>query len=157
MFSPEYLVICQHKIHVSGYGGANIRDVEEAIFILVLFVDAAHESSSGRKDLVDEDEDCLFGAELDTLANNIYELANGEICGDEVFLLIDGSDIRLLYLLADDLSRKSVTDHLKTKTELDRKSYRNPVGILLSNTFGFCLALLERMFVLELGTHDCDV
>jgi hypothetical protein len=38
-----------------------------------------------------------------------------------------------------------------------RRSYWNPIGVLLSNAFGFCLALLERMFILELGTHDCGI
>lgn len=88
--------------------GGNIRDVEEAIFVLVLFIDAAHEGSGRGEDLIDKDEDCLLGAKLDTLANNIDELADGEICGDEVLLLIDGSNVRLLYLLADDLSKQSV-------------------------------------------------
>lgn len=133
---------------------ANIRDVEEAIFVLVLVIDAAHEGSGGREDFIDEDEDCLLGAELDTLANNIDELADSEICGDEVLLLIDGSNIRFLYLLADDLLRQSV--HVKTLGEngVGMNPYRNAVGILLANAFGFCLALLEGVFVLEFGTHD---
>ena len=33
------------------------------------------------------------------------------------------------------------------------ETYGNAVGVLLTNAFGFCLALLEGMFVLELGTH----
>lgn len=37
------------------------------------------------------------------------------------------------------------------------KPYRNAVGVLLAYAFGFCLALLEWVFVLELGTHDCGV
>lgn len=35
----------------------------------------------------------------------------------------------------------------------DKWTYRNAVSILLANTFGFRLALLEGMFVLELGSH----
>lgn len=132
----------------------NIRDVEETIFVLVLFIDAAHEGSGGRKDLIDEDEDCFLRAELDTLANNIDELADGEICGDEVLLLIDGSDIRLLYLLADDLSKPLATVKILGENGEGRKSYRNAVGVLLANAFGFCLALLEGVFVLEFGTHN---
>jgi len=99
----------------------------------VLLVDAAHESGSGREDLIDENEDGLLGAELDALANDIDELADSQVCGDEVLLLVDSSDVRLLDLFADD---------------------RDAVGVLLANTFGFCLALLEGMLVLELGTHD---
>ena len=36
-------------------------------------------------------------------------------------------------------------------------TYWNAVGILLANAFGFCLALLERVLVLELGTHSDGV
>jgi hypothetical protein len=34
-------------------------------------------------------------------------------------------------------------------------TYRDAVGILCSNTLSFCLALLEGVLVLELGTHGC--
>ena len=73
------------------------------VLVLVLLVDAAHERSSGRQDLVDEDEDGLLGGQLDPLADHVDELAYGEICGNEVLLLIDGSDVALFHLLADDL------------------------------------------------------
>ena len=59
----------------------DVRNVQEAILILVLFVDRAHESSGGRQHFIDEDEDGLLWAELDSLADNIDELADGEICG----------------------------------------------------------------------------
>lgn len=45
----------------------------------MLLVDAAHESGRGRQDLVDEDEDGLFGRELNSLANNIDELADRQV------------------------------------------------------------------------------
>jgi len=32
-------------------------------------------------------------------------------------------------------------------------TYWDAVGVLLTNTLGFCLALLEGMLVLELGSH----
>jgi len=69
----------------------------------VFFVNAAHESGGGRENFIDENEDGLFGAELDALSNYVDELANGEICGDEVLLLVDGSDIRFFNLLTDNL------------------------------------------------------
>lgn len=68
----------------------------------MLLVDAAHEGGSGRQDLVDEDEDGLLGGELDALADDVDELADGEVGGDEVLLLVDGRDVGLLDLLADD-------------------------------------------------------
>jgi hypothetical protein len=69
---------------------------------LVLLVDRAHERSSWRQHLVDEDEDGLLGRQLDALADHVDELAYGEIGGYEVLLLVDGRDVRLLNLLADD-------------------------------------------------------
>jgi hypothetical protein len=80
-----------------------LRDVEEAVLVLVLLVDGGHERSGRGEDLVDEDEDGLLGRELDALADHVDELAHGEIGGDQVLLLIDGRDVRLLDLLADDL------------------------------------------------------
>lgn len=73
------------------------------VLILVLLVNAAHEGSRGRQNLVDEDEDGLLGRQLDALADHIDELADGEICGYQILLLVDGSDIRLLDLFANNL------------------------------------------------------
>lgn len=81
----------------------NVRDIEEAVLVLVLFVDAAHESGGRWQYLVDEDEDGLLGRKLDALANYVDELADCKVCGDQVLLLVDGGNVRLLDLLADDL------------------------------------------------------
>ena len=59
----------------------------------MLLVDAAHERSGRRKDLIDEDEDCLLRAQLDALPNNVHKLADCEIRRHQVLLLIDGCDI----------------------------------------------------------------
>ena len=67
----------------------------------MLLVNATHEGSSRGKDLVNEDEDGLLRAELDALADDVDELADGEIGGHEVLLLVDGRDVALLHLLAD--------------------------------------------------------
>lgn len=69
----------------------------------MLFIDAAHERSCGRQHLVHEDEDGLLGRKLDTLADHVNELPDGEVCWYEVLLLIDGSDVRLFDLLTDHL------------------------------------------------------
>ena len=45
----------------------------------MLFVDRAHQRRSRRKDLVDEDEDGLLRRELDSLPDDVDELANSEI------------------------------------------------------------------------------
>ena len=80
-----------------------VRDIQEPILILVLLVDAAHQRGSRRQDLIDEDENGLLRAKLDALADDVDELAHGEVGGDEVLLLVDGRDVALLHLLADHL------------------------------------------------------
>ena len=119
MFSPEYLPGGQHEL-AARQVELNVRDVKESVFVAVFLVDTRHECGRRRKDLVniqhmrllisscvsylvDEDEDGLLRRELDALADDIYELANGEVCWDEVLLLVDSCDVRLLDLLADDL------------------------------------------------------
>ena len=59
----------------------------------MLFINATHESSSWWKDFIDEDEDSLLWRQFDALADDIYELTDGEICWNEIFLLVDGSDV----------------------------------------------------------------
>lgn len=80
----------------------------------MFFVDAAHQSRSGRQNLIDEDENGLLRGELDTLADDVDELADGEICGHKVLLLVDSSDIRLLDLLTDHLC--NVDESVKCQT-----------------------------------------
>lgn len=69
----------------------------------MLVVDAAHESRRGREDLIDEDENGLFRRQLDALANDIYELTDSEVGGDQILLLVDGGDVGLLDFFADNL------------------------------------------------------
>lgn len=76
----------------------------------MLFVDAGHQGSRGRQGLVDKDEDGLLGGQLDALADDIDELANGEVGRHEVLLLVDGRNLALLDLLADNLDTKLVGD-----------------------------------------------
>ncbi len=83
---------------------------DSPVLILVLLVDAAHQGSGWRQNLIDEDEDGLLRGELDPLPDDVDELADGEICWYEVLLLVDGSDIALLDLFADDLEGECVSD-----------------------------------------------
>lgn len=75
------------------------------VLVLVLLVDAAHQCSSRRQNFVDEYEDSLLGRELDSLANNIDELPNGEVGGNKVLFLVYGRNVALLDLFADDLCK----------------------------------------------------
>lgn len=125
------------------------------ILILVLLVDAAHESSGWRKDLIYEDEDGLLGRQLDAFADDVNELAHGEVRRYEVLLLIDGSDITLLDLFANNLWRHVLVRDKGGDCGTVRMgdAYGNTVGVLLANTLGLGLALLEGVLVLELGSH----
>lgn len=72
----------------------------------MLVVDAAHKRRRGWKHLIDKDEDSLLRRQLDAFANNIYELADGEICRNQILLLVDGGDVGLFNLFADNLFGK---------------------------------------------------
>ncbi len=63
------------------------------ILIFVLFINAAHQRSRRRQDLIDEDEDGLLWRQLDALAYNVDKLAYGEIGGYQVLLFIDRCDV----------------------------------------------------------------
>jgi hypothetical protein len=88
----------------------------------VFLVDRAHERSGRRKDLIDEDEDGLFGRELDALADYVDELTDGEVSWDEVLLLVDSRNIRLLDLFADDWDTVGVLLALRGRIAVSRCS-----------------------------------
>ena len=75
--------------------GKNIRNVQESVFIFVLFINAAHECCSWWENLIDEDEDSFLWRKLYTLTNHVYKLSYREVGGNEIFLLVDSSDIWL--------------------------------------------------------------
>ena len=79
------------------------HDVKKPILILVFLVDRAHQGRGRWQDFIDEDEDGLLGRELDALADDVDELTNGQVGGDQVLLLVDGRDVGFLGLFADDL------------------------------------------------------
>ena len=89
----------RHHIHITtekirtANKGRSLRDVQEPILVFVLLVDGTHQRRRRWQDLVNEDEDGLFGRELDSFADDIDELADGEVGGDEVLLLIYRRDV----------------------------------------------------------------
>ena len=70
----------------------------------MFLINATHECGGWGKDLVHEDKDGFLWAELDAFADDVDELADGEICWHEILLLVDGRNVALLDLLADYLS-----------------------------------------------------
>ena len=79
------------------------RNIQEPILVLVLLIDRAHERGRRRKHLIHEDEDGLLRGELDALADDVDELADGQVRGDEVLLLVNGRDVGFFDFFADDL------------------------------------------------------
>jgi hypothetical protein len=63
---------------------ATVSHVEEAVLILVLFVDCRHQRSSWRQCVLHKDKDGLFWAKLNPLPNHIDKLANSKISRDKV-------------------------------------------------------------------------
>lgn len=59
----------------------------------MLLVNATHESSGRREDLIDEDEDGLLRGQLNALSDYVDKLAYGKIGGYEILLLVDGCDV----------------------------------------------------------------
>jgi len=126
----------------------------------VLLVNRRHECSGRREDLIDEDEDGLLGRKLDALADHVDELAHGQVGRDQVLLLIDGRDVRLLNLLADDLNGREASVMVFRRCDGCKArivTHRDAVGVLLPDALGLGLALLERVLVLELGAHGSGV
>jgi hypothetical protein len=79
-------------------------------------------------------------------------LSYGQIGGDEVLLLVDGGDVALLDLFADD------GDTVRVLLALNRKSCQlsgddDRCGGWTYDAFGLSLALLKGVLVLELGSH----
>ena len=139
-----------------GWGWKAVNGGDVPVLVFVLLVDAAHQRGGGRQDLINKDEDGLLGGQLDALADNVHELANREVGRHEVFLLVDRRDVRLFDLLADN------GDPIRVFLTLERRDgwlARTDMGDgrggrgRTHDTFGFSLALLEGVLVLELGSH----
>ena len=81
-----------------------MRNVEKSVFILVLFIDAAHKSSRRGQNFVDKDENGLFRSKLDTFANDIAELADRQVRRNKILLLVYGRNIGFFHLFADYLA-----------------------------------------------------
>lgn len=69
---------------------------------LVLLINARHQRRGWWQHLIHEDEDGLLRAQLDALPDHVHELTDRQIRGHEILLLVDGGDVGLLDLLADD-------------------------------------------------------
>ena len=84
-------------------------------------------------------------------------MADGEIGGDQVFLLVDGRNVRFLDLLTNNLRYHISNDASSESWAWDAATYWDAVCVLLADTLCLRLTLLERVLVLELGAHDVEV
>lgn len=107
-------------------GNRDIRDIQEPILILVFLINTAHQRSRRREDLIDEDEDSLLRGKLDALADDVDKLADGEVGGDEILLLVDGGDVGFFDLFADYLNGafvvRAVTESRRIGVWFERQS-----------------------------------
>jgi hypothetical protein len=110
----------------------------------VLFVDAAHQCSSGWQDLIDEDEDSLLWRELYTLANDVNELADSEISRNEILLLVDCRNVGLLDLFADDGNAIRVLGTNLSYCQANRDTNEN---CNITYSLRFCLTLLKLVLL----------
>jgi hypothetical protein len=109
----------------------------------MLLIDGAHESGSGRQNIIDVDKDSLLWSESNALSNDIDKLSYREIGGNEVLLLVNSGNVALLHLLADDLQvRNNVSIRTSTFVSSHANTYRNTIRILLANTLSLSLSLL---------------
>ena len=97
----------------------NARDIKKPVLILVLLVDTAHQRRCRRQDLINEDKDGLLRGKLDALADDVDELADGKVGGDQVFLLVDSGDVGFFDFFTDDLFR-DVSESLLAQREAVR-------------------------------------
>lgn len=111
----------------------------------MLLVDGAHQRRCGWQDLIDEDEDGLLGRELDALPDHIDELANRQVCGDQVLFLVDGRNVRLLDLLADNLEAGAISIRLSNVTRANIKAQSDGDKRLVSPLTGIRSVYFWRM------------
>ena len=67
---------------------SRVLDVEKPILVPELLVYCGHERSRCWEPVVDKDEDGLLGRELDSLADDVDKLADSQVRGDKVLLLV---------------------------------------------------------------------
>ena len=80
---------------------------------MVFLVQGSHGRRGWRNQVVDEEEEGIFGLQVDPLSNQKVKLANSQVRGNQVLLLVKVSDPGLRCLLNDDLEDKNVKNQTK--------------------------------------------
>merc|ERR1712107_827290 len=79
-----------------------VCNVEEEVFFVVFLVQRSHGGRCWRYHIVDEEEERVLWSQTDPLPDEEVELANSEIAGYEVLLLVQITNPGLGTLLHDD-------------------------------------------------------
>ncbi|KAI7506388.1 hypothetical protein KC367_g95 [Hortaea werneckii] len=93
----------------------------------------------------------LLGRQFDSLADDIDELADREVCRDEMTYI--ALSVHVLEATLWMIELVLVKADCRYEILGNKGTYRDTVGVLLSNALGLRLTLLERVLVFELGTH----
>lgn len=103
-FIQPDLVLIGHRIIslLSVCAFVRVGDVKEKVLLVMLLVKGSHGGRGGRECVVDEEEECVLRPEADPLPDEEVKLADGQVGGDEVLLLVEVGDVALLGLLHDD-------------------------------------------------------
>jgi len=78
-----------------------VGDIKKEVLLVVLLVKGSHGGRGGRECVVDEEEECVLRPEADPLPDEEVKLADGQVGGDEVLLLVEVAQPRLGGLLHD--------------------------------------------------------
>lgn len=76
--SRQHICRVSSRIDRKGVVG-NIRNVKKPVFVLMFFVNAAHESGCGRQHFIDVDEDGFLRSKLNALSNDVAKLADCQV------------------------------------------------------------------------------
>lgn len=108
-------------------------DVEEKVFVVVFLVQRSHGGRRGWDHVVDEEEEGIFGSQMDALPDEEVELAHGEVRRHQVLLLVEVTETSSRGFLDDDW---------------------HAVWILASDLLPLGLALFERVLLFVYELHD---
>lgn len=120
------------KVLVSVHILVGEGNVQEEVLVVVFLVQGAHSGRCRGNDVVYEEEQSIFRPQVDSLADQEVELANGKVGGNQVFLLIKVAQSRLGSLLDND---------------------RDAIGVFTANLLALRLPLLEGVFFLVQELH----
>ena len=124
---------------------ATVGDVEEAVFVLEIRVDLAHGRGGLRYGFIDEQEDGLFGWQLDAFAYDPHELGDRDVVGHEELALVNLGDLRVGNSLDHDLrAGKQLKWRPQAFVQVRLSTYWDSIWVLGPDLLRFGLSLLYK-------------